>query len=594
MTDSKFKLLLVEDSAADARIFQEMLRYGSYGLTHVTRLEEAVTALSEVSFQVVLLDLGLPDSQGLESLSRLLDVAPQLPIVVLTGLDDDETGLQAVRRGAQDYLVKGRLDRDLLLRTIRYAMERRQAAETLISNIEERYAKISSTARDAIIIMDHTGGISMWNNAAERIFGYSQKEALGQNLHTLIVPNRYYSKFMMGYGKFLKTGQGELVGKTLEMTALHKDGQEFPVELSISALREQGHWHAMSIIRDVSERKYAERLTRLSEQMTSVGRMAQTIAQEVSQPLTQVAEGLKDLKENYGRVAPGSGLFRKIKAVEKDVGRVCHLSRELLSFSRVETLYIVDLDIHKLLDSTLVLLRPKLGNITLQRDCPPYARVAGDSAKLEQVFYHLLANAAEAMPDGGTITLTTSVEGSQVEVVIEDSGPGIPEEIRGRVFDPYFTTKQEQEGTGLGLSICHRAVHLHSGTLEIGSSSNGNGARITVRLPVAKLDNSLELREVDSVDSRNSTIHLDQIFSALSNPLRRRLVTLLGSQENMRLMEMVNQVGASDHTNVLFHLRFLKKAELVGQDKEKNYALTAAGRNVHHTLEMLKNQLAIT
>ena len=590
MTDDNPHLLLVEDSPADARFFREMLRGDPYSLTHVTRLEAALDALAGTSFHLVLLDLGLPDSKGLETLVQTLRVSARIPVVVLTGLADEETGLQAVRSGAQDYLVKGQVDRTHLIRTIRYAMERKQVTETLLQDNTELFRKVSTTAKDAIILMDHNGKISMWNEAAERIFGYPSDKAIGQDLHQLVAPKRYLSQFKAGHIAFLQTGKGTLIGQTIEMPASRKDGQEFPVELSISAFQDQDRWHALAIVRDVSERKYAQRLDQLSETITSVGRMAHLIAKEVDHPLARVVEGLENLKQNFGQIAPGSGLFRKIESVEKDVAKVCHLSRELLSFSRVDNLYPVNLDIRTLLDDALVLLRHKMGNITLQRFFPQHAQVIADPVKLEQVFYHLLANAAEAMPKGGTITMTIIGAGSQLETIIEDTGPGIPEPALSKVFDPYFTTKENEGGTGLGLSICHRIVHLHSGSIGIANGTHG-GAKVTVRLPTTTPGMVSPEKTVTAESNPDTTLRLNQIFTVLSSPIRRRLLELLGEKGASRLMEMVDQLIVRDHTIFLFHLRSLRETGLVTQNAEKKYILTPSGKEVHTYSTVLKRQL---
>ena len=129
--------------------------------------------------------------------------------------------------------------------------------ETIRQN-EEKFRKISTSARDAIIMMDSEGIITYWNEAAERIFGYPSNEAIGKELHALLAPQKYYQSFVKGLDHFKKTGEGNAVGKTLELSALRKDGTEFPIELSLSAVHLQNRWSAIGIIRDISERKQFE------------------------------------------------------------------------------------------------------------------------------------------------------------------------------------------------------------------------------------------------------------------------------------------------------------------------------------------------
>ena len=146
MDDTPLKILLVEDNPGDARLIQEMLnesRTARFELAHKKYLDEALKCLEEAPFDVVLLDLSLPDSQGLETVVRTLSSAPTLPIIVLTGLDDDTLGVQSVEKGAQDYLVKGHLNERLLVRAIMYALERKHAEEKLSRAYHELEQRVS-------------------------------------------------------------------------------------------------------------------------------------------------------------------------------------------------------------------------------------------------------------------------------------------------------------------------------------------------------------------------------------------------------------------------------------------------------------------
>ncbi len=131
---------------------------------------------------------------------------------------------------------------------------------------EEKFRSICDLAQDAILLMDNQGNISYWNNAAEKIFGYSAQEALGKKLHTFLVPQRYEAAHKRGFGKFKMTGQGPAIGKTLEFEATRKDGSEIPIELSISAIKLKGEWNTIGIIRNITEGKRAADMLRKSEE----------------------------------------------------------------------------------------------------------------------------------------------------------------------------------------------------------------------------------------------------------------------------------------------------------------------------------------
>src|ERR1700682_1348988 len=175
--------LLVEDNPGDARLFLELVRETGaehLKLEHVDRLDAALARLSSEHFDVVLLDLSLPDEQGLNTLLRAHAHAPKVPIVILTGLDDQALAVKAVRAGAQDYLVKGRVDGDLLVRSMRYATERARALEAL-ERREEHYRSLIENYLDLITILNLDGTIRYASPSHERVLGYGLEELVGQN-----------------------------------------------------------------------------------------------------------------------------------------------------------------------------------------------------------------------------------------------------------------------------------------------------------------------------------------------------------------------------------------------------------------------------
>jgi len=147
--------------------------------------------------------------------------------------------------------------RRVLQATVRNITEQK-AAETALRESEEKIRMITASANDAIMMMDHKGNISYWNKAAEQMFDYTEEEIIGKDLHALLVPERFHAGFSKGFEKFKETGQGAALGKTVELAAFGKDGKEFSVELSLSAVKLKGGWNAIGLIRDITERKAAE------------------------------------------------------------------------------------------------------------------------------------------------------------------------------------------------------------------------------------------------------------------------------------------------------------------------------------------------
>ena len=264
MNPAQILVLLIEDNPADSRLVRTMLAEAAsdqpvgFEVRTVDRMTGAIQKLVEMACDVILLDLSLPDSTGLESLHRMREVAPHTPIVVLSGLDDESVALQAVREGAQDYLLKGSVDSLLLARVIRYAIERQRAEAELLES-EARTRLIVDTALDAVITIDGASRITGWNPQAETIFGWPRQEAIGRFLFDLIIPPRHREAHRQGMAHFLETGEGPVLNTLLEITALQRSGREFPVELSILPIKIGETFNFSAFVRDITERKQRER-----------------------------------------------------------------------------------------------------------------------------------------------------------------------------------------------------------------------------------------------------------------------------------------------------------------------------------------------
>jgi two-component system CheB/CheR fusion protein len=260
MLTQPIEVLLVEDNPADARILAESLKdVGPPGfhVTHATRLKAAIEALSAAPFHVIALDLSLPDSTGLPTVSQLQSAAPGVPLVVLTGLQDEALALQAVRQGVQDYLIKGQCEAGLAARALRYAVERRRAEEALRDR-EARLAAIVDTAVDAIITIDDRGLIESVNPATGRLFGYAREEMLGRNVN-MLMPQPYLSEHDAYLERYLRTGEPRIIGVGREVVGLRKDGTTFPLDLSVSEFRVGGRRMFTGILHDASNRRRLER-----------------------------------------------------------------------------------------------------------------------------------------------------------------------------------------------------------------------------------------------------------------------------------------------------------------------------------------------
>jgi PAS domain S-box-containing protein len=290
------KLLLAEDNPADARLVREMLSetHGlNFELTHATRLHDAIAQLRSTRFDAVLLDLGLPDSQGMETIEQTLRTNGTLPVVVLTGLNDERFAEEILRAGAQDYLVKGQFGSDLLLRTIRYAVERKRAEVKL-----RHLAAIVDCCSEGIISKTLDGMILSWNTGAERIYGYTAAEMVGSSIRRIIPPKLVHEMPAL----VARLIQGEAIVQ-YETTRRHKDGRELTVELTFSPVRDDTtRVVAVSVVAsDITDRKRAE--IALMQSHAEVRRFNQlAVGRELR--MIELKQEVNALATTLGRPAP--------------------------------------------------------------------------------------------------------------------------------------------------------------------------------------------------------------------------------------------------------------------------------------------------
>jgi PAS domain S-box-containing protein len=229
-----------------------------FDFSHAVRLGDALEQLRARRFDVILTDFNLPDAAGISVLEELQKEVPDTPIVVISGTSQDlSMALESLRRGAQDYLIKGKANSFVIHRSLRYAIERKQMEDALARS-EIRLRQIIETTKDALIVMDAEGRITEWNPQAEKIFGWPRNEALGRLVADTVVPPRLRDGHRKGLARFLETGEAAVSNRTVELPALHRDGHQFTVEVSVSPFEIGNQRLFSAFIRDITERKRIE------------------------------------------------------------------------------------------------------------------------------------------------------------------------------------------------------------------------------------------------------------------------------------------------------------------------------------------------
>jgi PAS domain S-box-containing protein len=389
--------------------------------------------------------------------------------------------------------------------------ERKKVEDALRKSVAQMRA-ITDSAQDAILMMDQNGRLSFWNPAAESIFGYTGDEAIGKNLHQLIVPQHYHQAHQTAFVRFQQTGQGDLINKTLELKACHKNGHEIFVELSLSSLHLQGCWHSVGIIRDITGRKRAEEektklegQIRRAQKMESIGSLAGGIAHDLNNilfPISGLSEMLLD------DIPPDTPEHKSVEQIHKSAKRGSDLVKQILSFSRQSNPQKLPILIQPVLKEALKLAQATIPkNIEVKNhintDC---GMVSADPTQIHQIAMNLITNAFHAVEQtGGTIDIALKetaicsfdekedlpfltipgdiLAGRYACITVSDTGTGIDQTLIDKIFDPYFTTKELGKGTGLGLSVVHGIVKEHGGDIRV-YSEVGKGTVFHVYLPL--------------------------------------------------------------------------------------------------------------
>ena len=342
---------------------------------------------------------------------------------------------------------------------------------------EKRLRAILDTANDAILSVDSDNRIVLFNNAAERIFGYKREEVLGKSLNMLVPPQ--YGDHYEHVKRFLKTKTPRVIGKTLALTALRKNGEEFPIELGLSYFEMGGGVIFTAIIRDVSSQKQLEKKLLRSERLAAVGQAVAYVAHEIKNPLMIIGGFSHQLRKSITEEAS----LRKLDMIFDEVRRLEKLVQNLGDFTKEYRLVKRPADINAVIRDVVRIMAevyPK-GKYRFRVELDDELdEIYCDPDKLKQVFMNIVANAIEAMEDGGQISISTARDGDGIQIRIEDQGVGIEESKLLTIFEPFYTTRER--GSGLGLAISYRIIEAHGGDIWA-ESEPGKGTTFIIRMP---------------------------------------------------------------------------------------------------------------
>ena len=377
----------------------------------------------------------------------------------------------------------------------------------MLAESEEKFRKISASAQDAIIMLDGEEKVSYWNEAAEKTFLYSKEEALGKYLHTLIIPEGFRERHLEGFKNFQITGQGPAIGKTIELSAIKKDGLEFPIELSLSGVKHNEEWHAIGIIRDITERKRTndrllaeisgrkrvqqklkETVAELERSNVELQQFAYVASHDLQEPLRMVSSYTQLLGRRYkGKLDADADEFIAY-AVDGAV-RMQALINDLLAYSRVGTRSkpfepTVCATVFNRALANLKIAIQESGAVVTHDALPT---VTADASQLTQLFQNLIGNAVKFRGNDVPRVHVSAVQtGNEWTFSIRDNGIGVDPQYAERIFVIFqrLHTKEKYPGSGIGLTICKKIVERHGGRIWL-ESELGKGATFYFTIPIA-------------------------------------------------------------------------------------------------------------
>jgi signal transduction histidine kinase len=541
------RLLLVEPDFGEAERIMALLHRNEierYAMEHALGFDEAEGLLEHKDFDAVLLDLATPVGRGAAVLKRLIGLAANTPIIVLTQTEDENAGVMAVQAGAQDFLVKSRINGDVLCRVIRYSIDRvrfRQDVDGLareiahrkriadaLSDSQNRMMAINDSLFEGVLVFDENGHIALSNQAADRLLS-DEGKLPSRDLDAVLRLVVDEQQVPFAGGPFRQVIRKGISIQDEDAVFVRRDGKPVAVAYAcVPLLEKDGVQGAILSFRDITAFKQAQRDALQASKLASVGQLAAGIAHEINTPIQYIGDNLRFLSnafqsivgllttaedllgglEGEAAVRARAALAQARERADADyllenipeatrqslegAGQVARIVLAMKEFSHPGERAKVEVDLNRSVENTVTVSRNEWKQwakleTRLEENLPRVNCLAGE---INQVLLNLVVNAAHAIEEArrgadGRIRVTTRrLDQDQVEIVVEDNGIGMTKAVMDQIFDPFFTTKRIGRGTGQGLAICRDViVAKHGGKISV-DSTPGVGSRFSVILPV--------------------------------------------------------------------------------------------------------------
>jgi PAS domain S-box-containing protein len=539
------QVLVVEDERIVARELERTLLKMGYGVPGVaSSSDQAIALATERRPDLVLMDLRIEGPRDGIATAAILRERFGVPVVFLTAFADPDTVQRASETAPYGYLVKPFSDNQLRS-TIAIALYKHQM-ELRQKDHDRRFNALLEAAPDAMVIVEESGAIANLNVQTAKLFGYTRDELLGQPIEVL-VPARFRADHAGHRGGYFRAAHARTMGAGREINGLHKGGWEFPVEITLSPLTEEGSL-VIAAIRDVTLHRVSEKTAQ--EANRTKDEFLATLSHELRTPLSAILGWSAMLA---GGILDAAAAPRAIQSIARSARQLAQLVDDVLDVSRIVTgslrLDVQSVAMASVIEAAVDTVRPSAAakgvelDVALDREG---LLVAGDPARLQQIVWNVLTNAVKFTPKGGRVQITLERVNADAQITVSDTGRGITREFLPSVFDRFRQAEggssRTSGGLGLGLAIVRHLVELHRGHVRAESPGENLGAVFTLTLPLQAAQPDRRHR----VAALRATMSPDEILPVSSLDLRGVTILIVDDDaETRELLEtMVNQAHA--------------------------------------------------